>query len=64
MMHKISHNPMQETVFAFTVGELDLIGMKMLTRTKISVTRIAILPGFSGRIVKLTLKFQKSFFLL
>ena len=45
---------MQETVFVFAVGELVLIGMKMLVKTKITVTRIAILPGFSGRIVKLT----------
>ena len=54
MRQKISHIPMEETVFAFTVGELDLIVVKMLVNIKIIVTRVTILPGFSGWIVKLT----------
>ena len=45
---------MEETVFAFAVGELDLIVVNMLVNIKVIVTRVTILPGFSGWIVKLT----------
>ena len=53
MIHKISHNPIEEILLAFVVGEFVFTGIKMLIKTKVTVTRTPILPGFSGRIVKL-----------
>ena len=55
---KISHNPIEETVFALAVGELVLTDMKMFTKAIVMVPRIPILPGLSGLIVKLTCKLE------
>ena len=53
---QISHSAIEETVFALEVGELVRTDMKMFTKANIVVTRITILPGFSGRMVKLIWK--------
>ena len=57
---KISHNPIEETEFALAVGELVLTDMKMLTKFNINPTSIPILPGFSGRIVKLAWRYSQT----
>ena len=54
MMQKMSHAPIEETVFALEVGEFVVTDMKIFTMANIMVTRIPILPGFSKRIMKLT----------
>ena len=54
MMQKMSHAPIEETVFELEVGEFDVTDMKIFTMANIIVTRIPILPGFSKRIMKLT----------
>ena len=51
---KMSHAPIEETVFVLEVGEFVVIDMKMFTMANIMVTRIPILPGFSKQIKKLT----------
>ena len=53
-IQKMSHAPIAETVLEFEVGEFDVTDMKIFTMANIMVTRIPILPGFSGRIMKLT----------
>ena len=53
-MQKISHAPIKETVLEFEVGEFVVTDIKIFTMANIMVTRIPILPGFSGRIMKLT----------
>ena len=59
-MQKISHAPIAQTLLELEVGELIVTDMKIFTMANIIVTRMPILPGFSGRIVKLTCKLQFS----
>lgn len=54
MRQRTSQCPIEETVSEPEVGELVLTDMEMFTKVNIIVTRIPILPGFSGLIVKLT----------
>ena len=63
-MQKISHAPIEQTALELEVGEFVVTDMKIFTMANIIVTRIPILPGFSGRIVKLTCKLQFSVELL
>ena len=53
-IQKMSHAPIAETELELEVGEFVVIDMKIFIMAKIMVTRIPILPGFSGRIIKLT----------
>ena len=53
-IQKISHDPIADTLLELEVGELVVTDMKIFIMAKIMVTRIPILPGFSGRIIKLT----------
>ena len=53
-IQKISHAPIADTLLELEVGELVVTDMKIFIMAKIIVTRIPILPGFSGRIIKLT----------
>ena len=53
-IQKISHAPIADTLLELEVGELVVTDMKIFIMAKIIVTRIPILPGFSGRMIKLT----------
>ena len=53
-IQKISHDPIADTLLELEVGELVVTDMKIFIMAKIIVTRIPILPGFSGRMIKLT----------
>ena len=53
-IQKISHDPIADILLELEVGELVVTDMKIFIMAKIMVTRIPILPGFSGRIIKLT----------
>ena len=53
-IQKISHDPIADILLELEVGELVVTDMKIFIMAKIIVTRIPILPGFSGRMIKLT----------